>query len=134
MVQRTHEARTLSVSVGLPPDAVYAFASDPRNLPLWSFVESIEPAGDRWLANTPSGRVLFRFVAANTLGVLDHEVEVAPGESVRVPMRVVPNGAGSEVLFTLVHQPGGSDAAFETDAQVVSRDLAALKAVLENRR
>lgn len=132
MTHGVQQARTLSVTVERPPAAVYAFTSDPRNLPRWSFIESVEPAGDRWLASTPSGRVLVRFVEANALGVLDHDVEVAPGEVIHVPMRVVPNGDGSEVLFTLVRQPATSDASFEEDAREVARDLAALKAVLED--
>lgn len=131
VAQRVFEARTLSVSVDRPPDVVYAFTSDPRNLPRWSFFEAVEPVGDRWLATTPTDRVLLRFVEANALGVLDHDVEVAPGEVVHVPMRVVRNGDGSEVLFTLVRRPGMSDEAFEEDADVVRRDLAALRAVLE---
>lgn len=127
-----YEARTLAVSVRQPPETVYAYASDPRNLPAWSFVEAVEAAGNSWLASTPSDRVLMRFVEANTLGVLDHDVEVAPGEVVHVPMRVVPNGDGSEVLFTLVRRPGTSDTAFEADVRQVRRDLSALKAVLED--
>lgn len=68
MAHGVHESRTLSVSVERSPEVVYAFTSDPRNLPRWSFFESVEPAADRWLASTPSGRVLLRFVDANAVG------------------------------------------------------------------
>ncbi|HEV7208098.1 MAG TPA: SRPBCC family protein [Mycobacteriales bacterium] len=131
MTRSMFEARTLAVSVRRPPEVVYAYAADPRNLPAWSFIESVEPAGDRWLARTSAGPVLLRFAAPNTLGVLDHDVELAPGKVLRVPMRVIANGDGSEVLFTLFRQPGTSAAAFEQDARTVGEDLAALKAVLE---
>jgi hypothetical protein len=47
-------------------------------------------------------------------------------------MRVIPNGSGSEVLFTLVRAPGMTDQEFANDAQQVERDLAALKSLLED--
>ena len=125
-----HAARTLSVSVLRSPQDVYAFTADPRNLPRWSWLESAEPDGDRWRVTTADGTLL-RPSPANDFGVLDHDVEPAPGVVVHVPMRVVPNGTGSEVLFTLFRLPGTTDEAFEDDARTVAADLARLKAVLE---
>jgi hypothetical protein len=46
-------------------------------------------------------------------------------------MRVIANGEGSEVLFTLFRTAGMSDAQFAADAQWVERDLAELKRFLE---
>ena len=46
-------------------------------------------------------------------------------------MRVVPNGAGCLVTFTLLQQDGMSDAEFERDAGMVESDLQALKRVVE---
>jgi hypothetical protein len=46
-------------------------------------------------------------------------------------MRVVANGSGSEVLFTLFHSPGMSEEAFAADAGMVERDLRGLKSRLE---
>ena len=48
-----------------------------------------------------------------------------------VPMRVVANGEGAEVLLTIFRQPGMSDEKFGEDTQWVRRDLEALKAILE---
>ena len=48
-----------------------------------------------------------------------------------VPMRVVSNGSGSEVLLTLLQSPGMSDAQYGTDTQLVTQDLATLKQVME---
>jgi hypothetical protein len=63
---------------------------------------------------------------------LDHTVVPAPGVEIHVPLRVVANGdAGSEVLLTLFRRPGVSDEEFAADAGWVSRDLRALKALLE---
>ena len=46
-------------------------------------------------------------------------------------MRVVPNGSGSEVIFTLFKTPEMSDKQFAEDAGLVERDLRTLKSVLE---
>ncbi|MGH8769947.1 MAG: hypothetical protein ACREV2_02020 [Burkholderiales bacterium] len=48
------------------------------------------------------------------------------------PMRVVPNGSGSEVMFTLFQLPDMPDEKFVTDAGWVERDLMMLKKVLES--
>ncbi|MEX2622340.1 MAG: hypothetical protein WD651_01275 [Acidimicrobiia bacterium] len=49
-----------------------------------------------------------------------------------VPMRVILNGEGSEVLFTLFQAPDMSDDVAAGDAKQVERDLATLKVVLED--
>ena len=67
----------------------------------------------------------------NEFGILDHTVIPAPGIKVFVPMRVVPNGSMSEVIFTLFQQPGMSDQDFARDQGMVEQDLATLKQVLE---
>lgn len=80
---------------------------------------------------TPQGPVKIRFAEKNEYGVLDHYVSPAPGVEIYVPMRVVANGSGSEVLFTLFHSPGMSEEAFAEDACMVERDLRGLKSMLE---
>ncbi len=72
-----------------------------------------------------------RFVPKNTLGVLDHYVIPAPGVEVYVPMRVVPNGSGTEVLFTLFRLPDMLDEKYAEDAALVEDDLKRLKNLLE---
>jgi hypothetical protein len=126
------KARTLAVSIGRAPGQVYEFGSDPRNLPRWSFSQSVTRSGGQWVAETPDGPVGLRFVEANELGVLDHHVKLGSGVEIHVPMRVIPKGQGSELLFTLLQTPGMSDEEFAQDAQQVERDLATLKAVLED--
>lgn len=131
------ESRTLSVSVGCDPRLVYAFVSDPRNLPRWArgLLQSIRPADGGWIAETPQGPVRIRMADKNEFGVLDHYVRPADGAEVFVPVRVVPNGEGSsEVLFTLFHTAEMSDEQFADDIQLVERDLNTLKAVLESDR
>jgi hypothetical protein len=126
-------SRTISVAIKRPLAEVYEFASNPENLPQWvrSFCLSVSKSGDDWFMETPDGRVAIRFAATNEFGVLDHVVTLPDGRSILNPMRVVPNGGGSEVLFTLFQLLDMSDDQFARDAGMVEADLNSLKAVLE---
>ena len=83
---------------------------------------------------TPTGWVRIRFVPANEFGVLDHVVTLLDGKSILNPMRVVVNGDGSEVMFTLFQISGMSDEQFVKDSRMVEADLLTLKSVLESHR
>lgn len=132
-------SRTLTISIDRPPQDVYDFVSDPRTGPQWatSFVRSVKNIGGEWvftrreLGRTAEGDVRIRFCTRNEFGVLDHYVTPAPGVDIYVPMRVVENGSGSEVVFTLFQQAGMSDSDFARDIGWVERDLKTLKKVLE---
>lgn len=129
----TYPSRTISVRIERPPAEVYAVASDPERMAQWAsgLGESFRREGEVWVVQTPQGQASVRFAARNDLGVLDHYVTLATGEQVYVPMRVLPNGPGSEVFLTLFRAPGVSEDAFAADVEWVERDLAALKALLE---
>jgi hypothetical protein len=92
---------------------------------------SIRREDDDWVADTAEGRVEIRFSARNDLGVLDHLVTMPSGVEVYIPMRVVSNGEGSEVIFTLFRTPGMTDEILERDIRWVTGDLATLKDLLE---
>jgi uncharacterized protein YndB with AHSA1/START domain len=126
-------AHLLSVSIARPPAEVYDFVVNPANLPRWAtaFCRAVRQDGANWIIETPQGPVKIRFVARNELGVLDHYVEPAPGLETYVPLRVVANGSGSEVIFTLFRTPEMTDAKLAEDMSWVERDLATLKRVLE---
>jgi hypothetical protein len=81
---------------------------------------------------TAAGPAGFAFVERNELGVLDHEVTLPSGDVIYNPMRVLTNGDGCEVVFTLRRLPGMSSEDFERDAGLVQADLARLKQVLED--
>lgn len=127
-------SRTLNVSIACPPARVYEFIRNARNLPQWApaFCKAVRPADDNWIVETPNGPVGLRFASRNALGVLDHYVSPTPGTEIYVPLRVVPNESGSEVLFTLFRLPGVSDQQFAEDAGLVQLDLDMLKRVLES--
>ncbi|MFB7449676.1 MULTISPECIES: SRPBCC family protein [unclassified Streptomyces] len=129
------ESRHVSISIDRSVADVYAYASDPVNLPAWAhgLGKSIEKVGDEWVADSsPLGRVTVRFVPRNDLGVLDHDVTLPSGQTFYNPVRVIADETGSEVVFTLRRRPEMSDAEFERDADTVAADLARLKGLLES--
>lgn len=72
-----------------------------------------------------------RFTERNDFGILDHYVTPGAGSEVYVPVRVIANGRGSEILFTLFRLASMSDEQYAADAALVERDLATLKRLLE---
>jgi Polyketide cyclase / dehydrase and lipid transport len=129
------ESRHISDWIGRPADDVYDYASDPANLPRWApgLGSSVENSAGQWFVQTSMGRVGFAFVPRNEYGVLDHDVTLPSGEVVYNPMRVIPDGDGCEVVFTLRRRPGISDQEFSADAGAVAADLARLRRILEER-
>jgi len=128
-----HVTRIISVSIDRPSREVYDFVSNPANLPRWAsgIGASIEQVKGEWVAQTPNGPVEVRFAPRNNLGVLDHYVTLPTGAVIYVPLRVIPNGSGSELTFTLFRQPDMTDQKFQEDAEWVLRDLTKLRDILE---
>ena len=131
-----YPSRTLSVSIDCDPGKAYAFVSNPENLPKWAtgLCKSVRKSNADWIVETLQGPMTVRFVEKNDLGVVDHRVSPSPGVEVYVPMRVLSNGSGSEVIFTLFRLPGMSDEKYAEDAGLVEQDLRSLKHVLEGHR
>ena len=130
---RVWQSTTLSVSIQRQPKRVYDFVSNPPNLPRWAttFCRSVRRLRGQWIIQTPQGPVNIRLARKNAVGVLDHEVRPAAGSTVFVPMRVVPNNRGSEVLLTLFRQTGMSATRYVQDIDLVKQDLKTLKSVME---
>ncbi len=130
----TYPAKQISVCIKRTVVDVYEFASNPENLPKWAAglsSSSMTRSGEEWIADSPMGKVKVRFVERNKLGVLDHDVTLPSGEVNHNPLRVVKNGDGSEIIFTLYRLPEMSEVAFEKDAKTVEKDLQKLKSILE---
>ncbi len=131
---RLRDVQHISVSIARPPAEVYEFASDPRNLPKWASGlarSEVRKDGEEWIADAPMGKVRVKFAERNSFGVMDHDVTLESGVAVHNVMRVVPNGEGSEFVFTLIRQPGTPDDEFAKDKATVEHDLKTLKDLLE---
>lgn len=126
------ESRTLSILIPCNWQALYERIWHPKSFPEWASGLSnadMCQEGLVWKATGPSGTIRMRFTARNDFGVMDHWVELADGQTVYVPLRVIANGEGAEVQLTLFRQPGMTNDQFEEDAEWVRQDLAALKAL-----
>jgi len=129
-------ARIIHVGIAKSWQEVYAFAANPENMPLWAsgLAAGLAKEGDDWIGDGgPVGKVRVRFAPANPFGILDHTVTMENGLIVENPLRVVRNGDGAEIMFTLLQREDLDDAAFEADAAHVLRDLETLKDLLERK-
>ena len=86
---------------------------------------------EEWIVETPQGPAKISMAEKNRFGVLDHFVKTSVGVEVFVPMRVVQNGQGSEVIFTLFQTADMSDEMFAQDLKMVEQDLNRLKSIVE---
>ena len=127
------EATPVSVSIRCPFERAYDFLASPENFARWAsgLGKSLRKVGGAWVAETPEGPAGVRFTPRNEFGVVDHYVRLPTGVEVYIPMRVIRNGGGCEVMLTVFRLPGISDEKFEQDAAWVRRDLDTLKAALE---
>jgi hypothetical protein len=138
-VTQPRPARTLSISIAAPAADVYAFMADPRRLPEWATGLGTTPTplpDGAWRVESPVGPMRVVFAPANDFGVVDHIVfPLTGGDPVAdVPLRVVPNGTGSEVMLTVFQQPDMSDEQYDADCALVQADLERLKHALEIKR
>lgn len=134
-MQQLLEAKTVSVSINRPWQDLYEEIWQPTCFPAWASGlsdASLEKDGDIWRAQGPDGPVTIRFTGHNQYGVMDHYVDVGNGLEVYIPLRVIANGRGSEVMLTLFRQPGMSEEKFVADIEWVRRDLTKLR-TLANR-
>ena len=129
----TVESRTITVRIDRPFDKVYEFLVDPANWNQWAFGlgRNVRRSQDGWIADSGGGVARVQFTARNSFGVVDHTVIRPSGQRVYVPMRLIANSSGCELLFTLFREPNLSDAQFASDAGFVQRDLNGLKRLLE---
>lgn len=131
----TLPSRTITIRIEAPYDAAYARLRDPATWPHWAagLGAGLSPGRDGlWTVNTVTGAAAHvRFSDPNPYGVLDHTVILPGGGEVHVPFRLIRNGNGCEVIFTLLRLPQMDDDAFSADGAAVESDLARLKAVLE---
>lgn len=121
----TSISRTISVSIKRDPKVVYEFVLNLENFPRWarSTFQSIKQLNGNWVAETTQGSVTIDLTERNNFGILDHFVKLSSGAVIFVPMRVIKNGEGSEVIFTLFQTADMPDDKFAEDAKSVKQDL-----------
>lgn len=123
-------SRTYSISIDRDWKLLYEAIWRPEIFPKWAsgLTESdLRPDGADWLADGAEGPVRVRFTPRNDFGVMDHFIETSGGQQVHIPLRVIQNGDGAEVMLTLFRQPDMTDETFARDAKWIARDLRALR-------
>jgi len=127
------ESRTISISINRNWKEIYEAVWRPEDFPKWASglsKSSLTKDGEAWKAEGPEETVRILFTAHNAYGVMDHYVDVGNGTIIYVPLRIIQNGDGAEVLLTLFRQQDMSAAKFAADAAWVGRDLLALKTLV----
>ena len=130
-----HESVHVSATIDCPAGDVYDYASNPANLSTWAAGlahQAVQLVDGQWIVDSPMGRVIVAFAAANDFGILDHDVTLPDGETVRNPMRVISNGDGCDVVFTVRRRQGMSGTDLAADVDAVTTDLAALRTLMEH--
>ncbi len=130
----TLHTRTLTVTIDAPLAQVAADLADPTTHPQWAtefYAGPVRPtAGGEFVAPVPmmGGQVRHKLDADLARGILD--LYFAPQGAPYgppIPVRLVPNGDGVDVLWTLTRFPGVSDQAWQQGLAAMARELQALK-------
>lgn len=128
-------SHVITVSIGRPYGEVYEFLADPLNFGRWASLpnSTMDPlGGSDWLVDLPRGRRVIRFAPRNTFGVLDYQVfEKGEDGGPITPVRVVPNGGGTELIFVWFRHDGVSDDMFRSEVEWITSDLQRLKSLVE---
>lgn len=131
----TFTTATVSVTIDAPPARVSAELADPTTHPEWAtefFAGPVTAAGDgEYHVTVPRmGGDTRMWVDADVAGGRI-DLYLAPAGAPfgpPLPIRVIPNGDGCDVLFTLSRFPDVPDAAWEEGLASMKRELANLKA------
>jgi RNA recognition motif-containing protein len=121
------------LTASLPQDAqtLFAWIADPENLPKWhtSFCRSLRKENGSLIAESPRGPVPVRFIRDDRTLVLDLLAEVAEGIELTNAIRILSNGEGSEIVWTLVKADGLSEAVFHEQVRWAGSALQNLRKV-----
>ena len=85
-----HESVHVSTTIDRPAADVYVYVSNPRKLSSWAAGlahRDVQLVDGQWVVDSPMGRVVVSFAPSNEFGILDHDVTLPNGDTVRNPMR-----------------------------------------------
>lgn len=102
---------------------------DPRRLPDWApaFARSVRRAGEDWLVATGAGEARVRVVVAPDQGTVDLLDAGRPTRGAF--LRVLPNGEGSELVFTLFFPDDTAEPAIAQQMATVEGELQAVRSL-----
>ncbi|MFG1174739.1 polyketide cyclase [Erwiniaceae bacterium CAU 1747] len=126
-------SHTLSIAIPRNWVDLYETIWKPEFFPEWVSGLSntpLEQDGNIWRGKGPQGAINVRFTEHNPYCIMDHYVDTGLSKEIFVPMRIVANGSGSQVLITLFRQPLLSDERFAQELERIRQDLQTLHTLL----
>ncbi|HEX3832202.1 MAG TPA: SRPBCC family protein [Solirubrobacteraceae bacterium] len=126
-----NHSHTRSISIAADPADVLVFLADPHNLPRWApaFARSVTERDGQLLVDTGQGELPISLSVSPERGTVD--VLSAADPRVGAFSRVLPNGDGSEYLFTLLFAPDTEEGAVQAQLAVVDQELETVRALCE---
>jgi Polyketide cyclase / dehydrase and lipid transport len=124
----TNRSETRSISIRATPDTVLDLVGDAHALPRWApnFAATVRAEDGHWVVND---ELHIDLRVDRTLGTVDIlRVHRLPAGAYS---RVVPNGDGSEYLFTLFFPDGTEEAAITRQMAIVEEELRTIRALCE---
>jgi len=122
--------RSFHVIIDAPPEAVFDFVQDLRNLPSWSihFCKGVRLTEDGAVVHSPSGDVYFGVTGDRDLGVLDWWCGPTMETAERWPTRVValPDGRSTYQVTAIFTGPTPANV-----DQLFADELGTLKRLVE---
>jgi|GEM_PF-5170761 len=124
-------AATRTISIAATPDDVLSFIADPHNLPRWApdFAQAVQPAGEDWLIDQGEQQARISVRVSREAGTVD--LLRAADRTRGAFTRVIPNGTGSEYIFTLFFDSNVDDAAIARQMTIVETELETVRTLCQ---
>lgn len=131
IIPKRSETRT--ISIGAPPSEVFDLVSDPSAFPRWApaFAPAIRPDGANWIVERDGSEARIAVRTSREHGTVD--ILRPEGPPTGAFTRVLPNGEGSEMLFTLFFPADAREEAVMEQMTTVEQELEAIRALCETR-
>ena len=130
----TIHAETRSIAIAVEPGQVIALISDGERLPDWApaFAPSVRRDGEHWRIGPGECAPKVALRVAPAVGTVDIVAADDPGRGAF--MRALPNGDGTELLFTLFFERGAGDEAIAGQMAEVEAELQRVRSLCEDER
>jgi hypothetical protein len=127
-------AETRSISIAAPSSTVYEYLADASKVPAWApaFAPRIRPHGADWIVTAPDREFTVSVLARQSAGTVD--IVSAEDHTRGLFARVLPNGQGSELLFTLFFPQDASEEAIKTQIATLNTELSVVRETCEQPR
>ena len=123
-----------AVDIQAPFERVFGFLANPMNWPRYAVVNlrSVSPGERGWFKMvTKFGQGEIRVNPVKELGIIDHDWR-DPQANWTVPARIVANGDGVTVMYTLFQPPAMTDHQFDQAMQEMDIEMNKLREILES--